>query len=172
MDKHPSEILGVELGPMDRARRNKLVLFGFLIITLGIGALSSVLTEPSVHDWYLTIRRPSFDPPGWVFPIVWTALYAAMAYAAFRVWRVVGFRSTAIALYAVQLAFNFAWSFLFFTLHRLDLALIEIGVLWLLILATTIVFVRRDRSAGVLFAAYLGWVSFAAALNYAIWQLN
>ncbi|HEX3810338.1 MAG TPA: TspO/MBR family protein [Rhizomicrobium sp.] len=162
----------LDLGPMDNERRNKLVLFAFLLVTLAVGALSSIFTEPNVSGWYTTIARPSFDPPNWIFAPVWTALYALMAVAAWRVWRVNGWRSGAMALYAIQLALNFAWSFIFFSLHRIDLALGEIAVLLLAIAATTIIFFRRDAIAGLLFLPYLGWVAFAAFLNYSIWVLS
>jgi benzodiazapine receptor len=159
-------------GEIDAARRNKLVLFAFLLATLAVGALSSVFTEPGVSGWYTTIARPSFNPPNWIFAPVWTALYALMAVAAWRVWRVSGLRTTAMALYAIQLALNFVWSFLFFSLHRIDLALGEIVLLLAFILATAIAFFRRDTIAGLMFLPYLAWVGFAAVLTYSIWLLN
>ena len=90
---------------------------------------------------------PSFAPPNWLFAPVWTALYILMAVAAWRVWRVTSLKSPAMISYAVQLALNLGWSVLFFGLHRIGLALGEIGILELAILATTILFWRADRTA-------------------------
>ena len=100
---------------------------------------------------------PSFAPPNWLFAPVWTTLYVLMAVAAWRVWRIAGTKSPEMAAYAVQLVFNFAWSAIFFAAHQIGLALVEICVLLVLILATTILFWRRDRLAGLLFLPYLAW---------------
>ncbi len=172
MEEHPSRFLGIELGPMDTRRRDRLVLFAFLIVTLGVGAAASLFTEPNVSGWYQTLLRPAFDPPGWLFAPVWTALYLLMAYAAWRVWRASGWHSGALALYAIQLVLTFAWVPIFFALHRVDWALIEILFLLAAVLATTIAFFRRERLAGLLFLPHLGWTGFAAVLNAAVWQLN
>jgi tryptophan-rich sensory protein len=94
-----------------------------------------------------------------------------MAIAAWRVWKRDG-SSSAIVLWVVQLLFNAAWMWLFFGLHRPDLALADIVILLILIVALTFVFWRRDRLAGVLLVPYVAWVAFAAVLNYALWQLN
>lgn len=153
-----------------RAQRRPLLVF--LIVTLVVGASASVFTEPSIPTWYAGLARPSFAPPNWVFAPVWTTLYVLMAVAAWRVWRVAGTRSPEITAYAAQLVFNFAWSAIFFGAHRIGLALIELCLLLVLILATTILFWRRDRLAGLLFLPYLAWSGFAAALNYGFWALN
>ncbi|HEX3753576.1 MAG TPA: TspO/MBR family protein [Rhizomicrobium sp.] len=155
-------------------------LLGFLLLTLVVGALASVVTEPSIADWYARLLKPSFNPPNWLFAPVWTALYILMAIAAWRVWRSgqpsrTGQRgpiSIEIVLFLVQLAFNGAWSFIFFYAHRIAAALVELGVLWLLIAATLVLFWRRDRIAGILLLPYLAWTGFAFVLNLAIWQLN
>jgi tryptophan-rich sensory protein len=107
-----------------------------------------------------------------VFAPVWTALYVMMAVAAWRAWRIVGVMSVALSLYFLQLTLNFAWSLIFFSLHLIDVALIDIATLWIAILATTTAFFLIDRIAGVLMLPYLAWVSFASALNYEIWRLN
>ncbi|HEX2593825.1 MAG TPA: TspO/MBR family protein [Rhizomicrobium sp.] len=147
-------------------------LVGFLTLTLAVGAIAGFATGSSIDGWYATLAKPSFNPPNWVFGPVWTTLYVLMAFAAWRAWRVVGWRGAALAMFLVQLALNFAWSFIFFTAHQLGLALIELAVMLVAIVATTTVFWRIDRAAGALMLPYIAWVSFAGVLNAALWQLN
>ena len=125
-------------------------------------------------EWYARLERPSFNPPSSVFGPVWTALYLMMGIAAWLVWKRDGFTGAraALALYLAQLVANAAWSWLFFGRHAIGLALIDISVLWLLILATLIRFWRHSRPAGLLLVPYLLWVSFATLLNYAFLRLN
>jgi benzodiazapine receptor len=156
----------------DPNRAARRPLLAFLIATLAVGAFASAFTEPSIPTWYAGLLRPSFAPPNWLFAPVWTTLYAVMAVAAWRVWRVVGLKSLEIGAYAAQLIFNFVWSAIFFAAHRIGLALADMGLLFLLVLVTTILFWRRDRIAGLLFLPYLAWTGFAAALNQAFWVLN
>lgn len=128
----------------------------------------------SPGEWYADINKPAWNPPGWVFGPVWTTLYLLMGIAAWRLWRRHGFREARFALgaFLVQLALNAAWTPLFFGLHRMDLAFFEIILLWLAILATLLLFWRRDRWAGLMLVPYLLWVSFASMLNFTLWQLN
>jgi len=153
-----------------RAQRRPLLFF--ILATLIVGAAGSVVTEPNIATWYAGLVHPSFAPPNWLFAPVWTTLYVVMAVAAWRVWRLAGTRSPEMIAYAMQLIFNFAWSAIFFAAHQIGLALVEIGLLLALILATTILFWRRDRLAGLLFLPYLAWTIFAAFLNHAFWALN
>jgi tryptophan-rich sensory protein len=155
--------------PKRAARRPMLV---FVLITLAVGAAGTVFSEPALRTWYVRLVHPALTPPNWIFPWVWTALYILMAVAASRVWRLTGTRSPEIAAYAVQLALNFGWSWLFFGQHRIGAAFTEILLLDVAILATTLLFFRRDRLAGLLFLPYLGWSIFASFLAYAIWSLN
>ncbi|HTT99245.1 MAG TPA: TspO/MBR family protein [Rhizomicrobium sp.] len=148
------------------------ILYAFLIGTLVVGSTASVFTEPNIAGWYAALAKPSFNPPNFVFAPVWTALYVMMAVAAWRAWRVAGVMSVALMLYFLQLTFNFAWSLIFFAQHLIEIALIDIAVLWIAILATMIAFFRADRIAGWLMLPYLVWVSFAAALNWEILRLN
>jgi tryptophan-rich sensory protein len=97
-----------------------------------------------------------------------------MAVAAWRVWRAAGFdtRGKALVVFAVQLGLNLLWSFLFFGLQRIDLALIEILILLVVIIVNTAMFWRIDRLAGMLFVPYVLWVGFATMLNASLWWLN
>jgi translocator protein len=153
-----------------RAARRPLLFF--VLVTLAVGAAASVFTEPSIPTWYAGLAHPTFAPPNWVFAPVWTALYGLMAVAAWRVWRVAGTRSLEMGIYALQLFINFAWSVIFFAMHQIGLALADIGLLLILILAAAILFWRRDRIAGLLLLPYLIWTGFAAVLNEAFWALN
>ncbi|MBS0275223.1 MAG: tryptophan-rich sensory protein [Proteobacteria bacterium] len=148
------------------------VLTGFLALTLGVGVFAGLVAEPNALTWYPTLAKPLFNPPNWVFAPVWTVLYVLMAVAGWRVWRITDFESRALLFWVAQLALNFAWPFIFFGVHAIGLALIEIAALWFLVLLTMVAFLRVDRIAGWLFAPYLAWLSFAAALNAAIHQLN
>jgi translocator protein len=151
-----------------------LVLLAFVATCLTVGALGGAITSTSVGTWYPQLRKPSFNPPDWVFTPVWIALYVAMAVAAWQVWRRRGLQQTrfAMTLFASQLALNLGWSILFFGLRQIGLALVEIVVLITAVGSTVFVFARADRTAALLLAPYIAWISFAALLNFAIWQLN
>lgn len=156
----------------ERTRWLGLVLF--ILICLGAGGLGAIVTTPEINGWYRTIIKPEWNPPDWVFGPVWTTLFVLMGISAWLVWKPAGFRdaATPLALFAVQLTFNVAWSWIFFGLHQIGWAVIEILILWAAILATTVAFFRRSKPAGWLLVPYLGWVSFASILNFTIWRLN
>ncbi len=146
-----------------------------LLIPLLVGAISGYFTSESVETWYRTLVKPDFNPPNWLFAPVWTSLYVMMGIACFLVWKSnVGNvqKKNALWLYAVQLALNFCWSFIFFYLREPGWAVVEIVALWVMILLTIITFMRISKVAGWLLIPYLAWVSFASVLNYAIWHLN
>jgi tryptophan-rich sensory protein len=149
-----------------------------LVVSLGVcygaAAVGGLSTAGAVKDWYLALAKPPWTPPAWVFGPVWTVLYGMMAAAAWLIWRQRHQRRVAvpIILFAVQLALNSAWSPLFFGLRHPGLALADIVLLWLALAATVWLFLKRRLVAGVLLAPYLLWVSFAAALNLAIWRMN
>ena len=156
----------------DPKRAQKRVLYIFLLVTLGVGALGSLFTTPAIPTWYAGLTHPGIAPPNWVFAPVWTTLYILMGFAAWQVWKVTGLRSLAMAAFAIQLALNLAWSAIFFGLHNIAGALAEIVVLDLAILTTVIVYFRHDRPAGLLMLPYLAWTLFATLLTYAFWGLN
>ena len=154
------------------SRHSFFVFLAFLAVTAAAAAIGATFT-PGL--WYETLQKPSWNPPDWVFGPVWSVLYLAMAVAAWLVWRE---RRTppdvrpALAMWGVQLALNAAWSWLFFGLHQMAWALAEILALWAAIAVTAILFYRHRRLAAWLLVPYLAWVSFAAFLNYTLWQLN
>lgn len=149
-----------------------LILWVGLIV--GCGALIGALTGGDGSAWYQSLRMPRFNPPGWIFAPVWTALYALMGVAAWRVWRLGGWGNQRgpLALFLAQLGVNFAWSPIFFGAHQIDLALVDIVVLWVLIVLTIARFAKADAAAAWLLTPYLAWVTFAAVLNLAIARLN
>ncbi len=124
-------------------------------------------------SWYAALKKPSWNPPGWLFGPVWTLLYVAIAVSAWRVYERLPPRSWApIGLWFVQLIPNALWSYFFFGAHRMDWALIDILVLLCLIGSTAALFYRYDRIAGWLFVPYFLWVAFASTLNWALYWLN
>ncbi len=145
-----------------------------IAVCFAVAGIGSMLTTPSIGGWYATLAKPSWTPPNWLFGPVWSALYLAMAVAAWLVWRraVLPRARAALALFAMQLVLNVCWSAIFFRAHRPGLAFTEIVLLWILILATTLAFRPLSRAAAWLMAPYLFWVAFAAMLNYSIWRLN
>ncbi len=146
----------------------------FVALCLAIGGLGAAVTETSVKTWYAALAKPPFNPPDAVFGPVWTVLYVLMGIAAWRVWRAVD-RDTArgpLTLFALQLALNLGWSVVFFGLQKIGAAVATIVVLWVAILVTMLAFRTVDRVAALLISPYLAWVTFAAVLNVAIWQLN
>jgi tryptophan-rich sensory protein len=146
-----------------------LGLLPFLLLVAGAAAFGATF-QPGA--WYEFLRKPPGNPPSWVFGPVWTALYVAIAVAAWRVWRVAPGPSPAIALWGAQLVLNAAWSWLFFGLERPGLALIDITALLGLLVATTAAFLAIDRTAGLLFTPYVAWVGYATYLNAGLWWLN
>jgi tryptophan-rich sensory protein len=156
------------------SRRGPLGLVIAILVCLAAGWLGSRFTTPSLPEWYAGLRKPMWTPPSWVFGPVWTALYVCMGVAVWLVWREKGFAgaSVAIVLFVVQLALNVAWSGIFFGLHRLAAAFAELAVLWVAIAVTLVLFWRVRPAAGWLLVPYEAWVTFAGALNFAIWRLN
>ena len=157
------------------ALRQVIGLVVFLAAVFAAAGVGSLFTARSVAEWYPALAKPSWTPPNAVFGPVWTVLYLLMAVAAWLVWRKAGGLGAArlpLALFAVQLALNAAWSVLFFGLRMPGLAFGELVVLWLAIAATLAAFRRVVPAAGLLLAPYLAWVTFAGALNFALWRLN
>lgn len=143
-----------------------------LLISLGVGGLSALLTKGSMEK-YQSLNQPPLSPPGWVFPVVWTVLFVMMGIAAYLVWMQDGpGRGGALALYGAQLFFNFFWTLIFFNLGNYALAFFWLAALWVLILLCTLSFFKEDTRAGWMMVPYLIWVAFAGYLNAGVWLLN
>jgi tryptophan-rich sensory protein len=153
--------------------RQILGLAGWLAVAFAAAAVGAVASAQA-RTFYAQLMRPEWAPPGWVFGTVWTLLYAMMAVAAWMVWRERGFAGagTALGLFLAQLVLNALWSWLFFAWRLGGWAFAEILVLWVAIAATTAAFWMVRPPAGALLLPYLAWVSFAAVLNWSIWQMN
>ena len=144
-----------------------------IFITLGPCLLIAPLTTPSIDGWYAKLQKPAWNPPGWLFGPVWTVLYLGMAVAMWLVWKAAPEASVLpLRLYGIQLLLNHLWSPVFFLLKKPGAAFAVIVTMWLAIAATTACFALRVPLAAQLMLPYLGWVSFAAILNYRIWQDN
>ncbi len=156
---------------------NKTTKIIILVVScLAIGFLSGQVTRDAITTWYPTIIKPSFNPPNWLFSPVWSMLYAMMGVSSGLVWAKIDTKQEvvkkALLFFAIQLALNALWSYLFFGLHNPMLAFIEIVLLWLMIYETYSQFTKIDKIAGYLLIPYLAWVGFASILNGSIWWLN
>lgn len=153
--------------------RGKMILglCGWLLLCFAAASPGAVFMP---GEWFAALKKPSWNPPGWVFGPVWTALYAMMAAAAWLVWQRGGWKEQRkpLLIFLAQLALNAVWTPLFFGLHRPGVAFAEIVLLWLAIVATLVAFRPVNRTAVWLLVPYLAWVSFAAVLNGTLWRLN
>lgn len=151
----------------------KLVLS--LIICQAAGIIGQVFTSTSLSDWYPSLAKPSFIPPGSVIGLIWIIIFTLMGIALFLVWRE-GLEKPgvkiALSIFAAQLVVNVLWNAAFFGLRSPLFGLVVMAILWVLILITIIRFWTISRAAALLLVPYISWVSFAAFLNYSIWRLN
>jgi benzodiazapine receptor len=148
-----------------------LSYLAFLVLVFlapAIGAFSAP------GEWYAGLTKPDWNPPGWLFGPVWTVLYVMIATAGWLVWRQGGVQENRLVLAAflLQLVLNAAWTPLFFGLHAMGIAFAEILCLWGAILAFILLAWPQHRAAALLLVPYLGWVTFAAVLNFTLWRLN
>lgn len=151
-----------------------LKLLGCIFLTLSVGGVSGVATASGIDNWFVSLNKPFFNPPNYLFGPVWTILYILMGISFFLILQspIKELKRNAIFIFAIQLSLNFLWSFLFFKFQLIGLAFIEIILIWLSILTMIITFYKIDRIAALLQIPYLLWVSFASVLNGAIWWLN
>jgi benzodiazapine receptor len=151
-----------------RHRSLGLLWFG---LAVAAAALIGGLGVAGTAQEYGRLNQPTWAPPSWIFGPVWTVLYVMIAVAGWLVWRRTGWTS-ALTVYAAQLILNAIWTPIFFDFGRYGLALADIVVLWALIVATIVLFLRKSLPAAALLLPYLAWVTFATCLNVAIWQAN
>jgi benzodiazapine receptor len=150
-------------------------LTAFICAALGAGIIGAVFTAPNIPTWYATLIKPAWNPPAWLFAPVWNALYVCIGTSGYLVWRK---RRTdprvrvAVIWFAANLFLNAGWSLVFFALMHPAAAFLEIIALWLSIAVLIVKFRVIDRNASLLLVPYFAWVTFAAALNFAVWRLN
>jgi tryptophan-rich sensory protein len=151
--------------------KNALSLLGWIFIC-GLAGIFGAQFEPGA--WYELLQKPSWTPPNWIFPVVWPILYILMGISAWllRKTEKVSLTGTEFTWFYMQLILNALWSWIFFGAQLIATGLAEILLLWIAILFTIFLFWNRNRIAGMLLIPYLLWVSYASALNFAIWQLN
>ena len=149
--------------------RFSLPLLLFVALSLGGGLLIGAFNTPG--EWYAALEKPSFNPPGWLFGPVWTTLYILIGVAGWRTWQDAR-SSWAMRLWWLQMALNFAWPVVFFTLHNIGAAFAIIVTLLLTIFAFIALTWNRDRTSAVLFVPYAAWVAFASLLNGSLFTLN
>ena len=139
------------------------------------GILSAFVSQTSNNEWFLSLNKPSWNPPSYLFAPVWTFLYLLMGISFWLVWKSKApehKKKQACLVFAVQLFLNFWWSILFFRFHSPGIAFIDIVLMIVMILATIFAFARISSAAAWLLVPYISWVCFAAILNYTIWSMN
>jgi len=144
------------------------------LIALATAVLGSYFTSQGM-DWYETLSRPGFTPPGGIIGTVWTVIYILSAISALLFWNKSprGKRFVWVgALFLINAVFNFFWCYLFFTAHLIGTAIVEMLALEVTVLALMILLWPRSRLAALLLVPYAGWVIFATCLAYSIWVLN
>ncbi|HSN59859.1 MAG TPA: TspO/MBR family protein [Ferruginibacter sp.] len=144
-------------------------------LPLAVGSIAGLFTASSVKGWFITLNKPSFNPPAWLFAPVWTILYILMGIAFYMIWNKdvdANLKRKAMLFYFAQLVLNFCWSFIFFYAKQPGWAVVDIILLWILIVGTIYWFSKISKPAAWLLGPYILWGSFAAVLNFAIWKLN
>lgn len=153
--------------------RTALAALAFGALSYGVSAIGALVMKkrgPADGAWYRSLPKPSFQPPSWIFGPVWTALYGAIAYSGYRIWKSPKSpdRTRALSLWAAQLALNGAWTPIFFGAHKTRLALVDIIALDAAATAYTGAAAKVDKRAAAVVSPYLAWLAFATTLNGSI----
>jgi translocator protein len=143
-----------------------------ILICQIIGFLGSLFNIRAIPDWYSRQKKPSFNPPNWIFGPVWTLLYLLMGISLYLIVISEGQTTIPIIIFSMQLFLNLIWTAIFFGMKKPLLAFIEIILLWVSILINILIFYPISMVASYLLIPYLLWVSFASILNFSIWWLN
>ena len=159
---------------MEQLKKNWKTYAFWIGLTEAVGGLSAFLTRKGMDYFMANVRQPPLSPPEWLFPIVWGILYALLGYGAARVYLTPEGkdRFRALNLFLIQLIVNFFWSLIFFNARAYGFALLWLILLWGLVVAMIFQFRRVDKLAAWLQIPYLAWLTFAAYLNWGVWQLN
>ncbi|MCK1791031.1 tryptophan-rich sensory protein TspO [Pseudomonas violetae] len=143
----------------------------FLIFLIACGAAASTGTLFKPGQWYETLKKPSFTPPKWLFPVAWTIIYLLLAWAGYRLSLMPG-SQVVLALWAAQIALNTLWTPVFFGAHHLFAGMIIITLLWLVVATMVVLALRLDIVTGLMLFPYLIWLCVAGALNFSILRNN
>lgn len=152
-----------------------------LILPQLAGVIGSLFTVSAIPLWYATLHKPSFSPPNWIFGPTWILLYILMGISVYLIWKALEtttdedkkhYTKTSLWFFWIHLGFNALWSIVFFGLQNPALAFINIIIIWVMILILILRFWKINRWSAYLLIPYLLWVTFASALNFAIWFLN
>lgn len=147
----------------------KYYSLGVFLLLVFAAATSGAMFKPG--PWYDSLNKPSWTPPAWLFPVAWTVLYIMIAVAGWLVWKSEGL-GLSLLIWIVHLGLNAAWSYYMFGAHRIDLAMYDVTAMWITLVAFILVAWPISPTASAIMVPYLAWVSFAAALNWRVWQLN
>ena len=149
-------------------------LFVSLLVSLGTGVLSGFITRNDTRSFFDLIEKPPLTPPSVVFPIVWTVLFALMGISAYFIWKENNckYKNVSLAIYILQLIFNFLWPIIFFKYKELEIAFTWLIFLWIEVVIMTVLFYNCSKKAGLLQIPYVIWLTFAVYLNFAICVLN
>ncbi len=145
------------------------IVLGMFFTLTAAAAITGGFFSPG--PWYQQLRKPSWTPPGWAFPVVWTLLYVMIAIAGFKVWQVQGI-GPAVAVWSLQLVLNAMWSWIMFGRKQIGWALVDAGGMWISIAVFLVLAWPVSQTAALLFMPYLVWVTIAFRLNQRILQLN
>ena len=151
----------------------KQIVF-WILLSEAVGLLSGLLSREGTALYAEMLQKPPLSPPGWVFPVVWTILYGLMGLSAAIIYAAPPTlaRSRGLNLFIAQLIVNFFWSPIFFNARAYGFALVWLLLLWVLVVLMTLQFRKVDKTAAILQIPYILWLTFAAYLNYGVWQLN
>jgi len=171
--------LGARLRTRDQSKNQFMLrsIFKFitsLFVPLALGFIAGQYTSAAVPTWFASLNKPSFDPPGWIFGPVWTLIYILLGLSFFHIWIKPRIKERTVAkiIYLIQLALNFAWSFLFFYYQDIGLALIDIILLDIVVAIMLLKFHHLKPTAAYLNIPYFLWILFATVLNAAYYLLN
>ncbi|KAM4012218.1 translocator protein-like [Anomaloglossus baeobatrachus] len=153
-----------------------LPALGFTIFPTVGSTILQIGTQEQINVWFSTLRKPSWCPPNWVFPPVWTALYTSMGYGSYLIWKELGgFTEDAalpLGVYATYLALNWSWSQVFFGAHKIKLGFFQTILMTGSAAATVVAWLPINRTAAYLMAPAVAWLTLETALCYRFWRDN
>lgn len=171
--------------------KSPLLLLVSILLSQAAGYVGSLATQRSINTWYVSLDKPLFNPPNWVFAPVWFILYTLMGISLYLVWvelkKPTGVFAwfkyklqakkreqmySSVIFFLIHLVVNAVWSQVFFGLQELGSALVVLVLLWIMVATLIYVFGKFSRWASILLLPYLGWLTFAGLLNYSLWMMN